>query len=204
MKGCCSCAVTIAHKVSVRDDVQTIVRPVLLACAAGRTTDATLRRESASHLGKGAPDSGSSRATPARKRDAPGADAEPGTAVEKAIGMASAAGSWAMEASDRHGKRLLQIGRDWLAGGTRQDEARLEDAALGENGAEQHARGVVADAVTEKEGQLRPSKEGDSSAGGSACSARQRSAPGGAGSDTERHGEEAWRRGSLDGQDKRR
>lgn len=167
-----------------------------------------LRRESSSARGKGAAEPGSSRTTAARKRDAPRADAEPGTAVEKAIGMASVAGSWAIEAGERHGKRLLQVGRDWLAGETRQDDAHLEDATLGKGGSEQHAREVVADAVTEHEGQPGLSKEQDSSSsGGSGRSGRDRSpsgAGGADGSDTEGHVEEAWRRGSLDEPDKRR
>lgn len=165
-----------------------------------------LRRESASDGGKAAIGPGSSTATAARKPDTPAADTAPGTAVEKAIGLASAAGSWAIEAGERNGKRFLQIGREWLAGENRQDEARSGGAELGEGDSEQRARGVVADVATEKEGRLGVSKEQDSSAGGSAGNALDRSASGGggAGSDTEGHGEEAWRRGSLDGQDKRR
>lgn len=191
----------------VPETVPTIVRSVLVY-AAGGNKDSMLTRESSSDRGKGAAEPGSSTATAARKRDAPRTDAESGTAVEKAIGMASVAGSWAIEAGERHRKRLLQVGRDWLAGETRQDDARLEDATLVKGGSEQHAREVVADAVAENEGQPDLSKERDSSSsGGSGGSGRDSSAPGAGGaggSDREGHVEEAWRRGSLDEPDKRR
>lgn len=176
---------------------------MVLACAAGKAKDSMLRLKSASDREKGAAKPSSSRATTARKRDAPGADVEPETAVEKAIEMASVAGRWAIETGERHGKRLLQISRAWVTGETRQDEARLEDAVLGEGDPERHGRGIVADAVTEKEGQLGLSNQRDSSSSaGSARSARERPASGadGAGSDTEGHGEEAWRRGTLNEQ----
>lgn len=165
-----------------------------------------LRRESTSDREKGAAKPGSSTATAARKREVPGADVEPGTAVEKAIEMASVAGSWAIEAGQRNGKRLLQIGRAWVAGETRQDEARLEDVVRGEGGPEQHEPEKVADAVAENEGQPGLSKQRDSRSDSSARSARERQASGagGAGSDTEEHGEEAWRRGTLDERVKRR
>lgn len=182
------------------------IRSLLLSCAAGRTKDSVLRRKSDPDREEGTTEPGSPRrGTASRKIDTPDADAAPGVTVQKAVTLASAAGSWAMEAGERHGKRLLQFGRDWLAGETRQDEARLEDAEIGKGDSEQDAPGVVSGTANGKEGRLGVSKERDSSLGDRDSIAREGSASGvgGTGREIEGHGEEAWRRGNLDEPDKR-
>lgn len=52
--------------------------------------------------------------------------------ADKAIEAASAAGSWVVENGERQGKRLWQLGRDWLADGNREESAiHSEESRLG-------------------------------------------------------------------------
>lgn len=59
----------------------------------------------------------------------PDADnAEAGTAADKVINMAAAAGYWAAKVGARQGKRILQVGQGWLAGDRSEHAAQLESA----------------------------------------------------------------------------
>lgn len=74
----------------------------------------------------------------------PGADnAAAGTATDKVVNMASAAGYWAAKVGARQGKRILQVGQDWLAGGRSEDTAQLENA--GNSGIDSSAMGDTED-----------------------------------------------------------
>lgn len=60
--------------------------------------------------------------------------------ADKAMEAASAAGSWVVKNGERQGKRLFQLGRDWLADENRQESAiHSEESGLTEGEGEGEA-----------------------------------------------------------------
>lgn len=121
-----------------------------------------------------------------------GTESVPETAVEKTIAMASAAGRWVVTVGERQGKRLLQIGRDWLADEDREDGVQSGKARVGMGGFEELA--------SEKAG---AEVDGEGRSIGARYNAGQRSGKGeGSASevaDAKGQEAEASRRGSSDG-----
>lgn len=166
--------------------------------AAGLGTDSTPRNTSDSSQGS---EVTGARST-AREEDNSRAEATQGrSTVDKAIEAASAAGGWAVRTGERQGQRLLQLGRDWLATGKRQEGSTLpRQPGVGKGKtAEHHAAGIAVEEVQRQE-EVPSAKASDSLGLGT----RKTGADPVVGSDSKGSAEGAWRRGRLDGNDKQR
>lgn len=124
--------------------------------------------------------------------------------MDKAIGIASAAGSWVVRAGERQGQRLLQLGQDWLAKDNRQEDSTLpEKSGLRKGGtAEHHAPGMVVAEVQRLE-EL-PSRKASDRLGKSITSKTGEDTAAVVSDSSKEGAEGAWRRGELDGNDRQR
>lgn len=141
----------------------------------------------------------------ASKADNSGGDAAHGmSTVDKAIETASAAGSWVVKTGESQAKRLLQLGRDWLAEENRQEGAiHSEKSGLSKDEATEHHAPEKTVAEVWRQQERLPAGKSLDSVGPSSSSTGEGTAVS-TRSDGKGHTEGAWRRGRLDGNDNQR
>ncbi|CAN0119878.1 unnamed protein product, partial [Ectocarpus fasciculatus] len=127
-----------------------------------------------------------------------GSGAEVST-LDQAIETASAAGSWLLQTGEAQGKRLLQIGRSWMAGDERQEDAtHSENPGLEKIGAGSQEPGEN-DADVRRREELTAKAPAERAVNSSTSSTGEESALAGGDSKGSQGG--AWLRGKLDEND---
>lgn len=160
---------------------------------AGPMTDSTLSGTSGSGQGKRVH---SARNAASKTDSSSGAEV---STLDKAIETASAAGSWLLQTGEAQGKRLLQIGRSWMAGDERQEDAtRSEKPGSRKIGTGHQEPGANDEDVRTRE-ELAAKALAERAANSSTGSTGEESAL--AESDSKGSHSGAWRRGRLDEND---
>ncbi|CAN0361621.1 unnamed protein product [Ectocarpus sp. 8 AP-2014] len=159
----------------------------------GPMTDSTLSGTSDSRQGKRVH---SARNAASKADSSSGAEV---STLDKAIETASAAGSWLLQTGEAQGKHVLQIGRSWMAGDERQEDAtRSEKPGSRKIGTGHQEPGANHSDVRRRE-ELAGTAPAERAANSSTSSTGEESAL--VESDSKGSHSGAWRRGKLDEND---